>query len=254
MDKVCISYTIIMDKVRILLFGRSGAGKSTIANELLREEVCKTGDGVVGVTMECKTYSNEKSIYEIIDTIGIGETELGSTPHEQAVENMELFLRQLCIELHHVCFVVPAGRFDGLNEVFWITFNKIFAKSANNIAVIVTKCEKEWVEKNKTDIESILGHVPIIGVDFPPYSNNPLREEPNIEDRKESLEKLENFLLTIRAQPGYSTSNPNPDFYMVYDIVNVLYKIGRRTKTHTAGWFNKILKHIKNFFDEHYIN
>ena len=244
-----------MNNVCVLLFGRSGAGKSTIANELLREEICKTGDGVLGVTMECIKYSNQDSNYSIIDTIGIGETELGSTPHEQAVESMENFIGQLSVELHHICFVVPAGRLDGLNEVFWIAFNKIFAKSADNIAVIITKCDDEgWIEQNKTDIESIMGNVPVIGVNFPSKSNNPQREELNIKDRVRSLDMLEEFLLTIRQQPGYTTSNPRPEPSIANDIVNIFAKIRTQTQEQTIGWVHKMLENIKRFFNRRHVN
>src|ERR1044072_46931 len=105
-----------MNKVRkILLIGRSGRGKSTLANVLLNknnnfEEVFKESSGSVSETkkIQFEQFVNKDVNYLVIDTPGIGDTKMSDD------EVLDIIAEAVYLAkdgLSQVLFVVN-GRFD----------------------------------------------------------------------------------------------------------------------------------------------
>jgi len=72
----------------ILMFGKTGNGKSTLANVLINEfkdkesfrEMFKESEGSVSETRDCQveSFSVGQITYRVIDVIGIGDTKLSA--------------------------------------------------------------------------------------------------------------------------------------------------------------------------------
>ena len=62
----------------ILIIGRTGSGKSTLANVLSKVYEFEEGEGFTSVTSQekAKTFKYKGINYQIIDTVGLGDTEL----------------------------------------------------------------------------------------------------------------------------------------------------------------------------------
>lgn len=210
--------------VHVILFGKSGSGKSTITNALLGDNIVETGDGFKGVTLSCNTYTSKSSEYVVVDTIGIGETEHGSIPHQQAVEQLENFLTTLTFPLHHVCFVKEAGIFDAIDENYWNVFLKIFGNCKRNFIVIITKAKEGWANENRAYLTRIIGNIPIIDVDFPNISQDPIEERILSQTRDRSINKLKSSLHQMRHMQGYMATTPDPSPSIARSIVSIFSK------------------------------
>lgn len=168
----------------ILLYGASGSGKSTIANELIGTDI------ILGVTTKCSTTSSHE--YTVTDTIGVKETTLGSMPHKVALFRIRKYVETLNTPLHHVCFVKEAGPFSDTDVESFNEFADIFANCKENMVIIITHTNATWVRKNESTIQQRIKHkIPVIGIDL-------------VNDLEKSLDELEKKLNTIRSTPGFT--------------------------------------------------
>jgi GTPase SAR1 family protein len=96
----------------ILIIGRTGNGKSTLANVLTNSEKFNEGSGTTSTTKELQKenfeieINGEKIQYRVIDTIGIGDTQLGQ--------------RQVLNRIAEACYEVDRG----LNQIFFVLGRK----------------------------------------------------------------------------------------------------------------------------------
>ena len=208
-------------KTNIVFVGRSGAGKSTVANMLhggCLNNPFTTGSSVKGVTIKCQRESN--SNYDIYDTIGFGEPNEGSVSSANAEKEVTQFIRDISIPFNFVCFVMPKGRLTIEDDQIFGIVRKIFEGDLEqNIVLIVTKVDYEesdqWLRENRYDLENAFGKIPMTTVDFPPVSSNENREKLNIDARAISLMRLKHFFNT------YSESFPprEPPIIVISSII-----------------------------------
>ncbi|CAK9267569.1 unnamed protein product [Sphagnum jensenii] len=81
-------------KTKILLFGRTGSGKSTIANMMIKGNLdspllFETSSGVRGKTISFQKKENDK--YMVVDTVGFGETPQVTS---STLNNVEIHLQK----------------------------------------------------------------------------------------------------------------------------------------------------------------
>lgn len=202
----------------VLLIGRTGSGKSALANVVTVSSKFKEGSGSTSETKEIQT--GEITIgdvkYRIIDTVGIGDT--------RELSNLE----ELC-ELARVSFSVK----DGLSQILLLTKdsefsedtketyklleNFFFDKDITKYTTIVrthfprfkskNKCEEEKkkiIESNGKfgkEIESDMG---IVFIDNPSIDISGSDErEMNEKKRSNSKEKIKERLKNISQQHDY---------------------------------------------------
>ncbi|CAG8497125.1 1752_t:CDS:1, partial [Scutellospora calospora] len=165
---------IIMDVPEsIVFFGRTGEGKSTLANMLIQEDLCfecsknifPISDNAVGETSEVKYSKNDA--FEIYDTIGLCETSKGTISHKQAIKKIRYFFSKTKSPLNYICYVKKKSRFTKEDQKAFKKFKNIFKEGENNFVIIMTDCTPKWASDNVKTIRDYFGNHPIIAVDFP---------------------------------------------------------------------------------------
>src|SRR6185437_3563802 len=220
-----------MNEIRnILLIGRTGGGKSTLGNVLINkndnfEETFKESSSSFSVTKEVKEAlveidvnrnGSEKIRYRIIDTIGIGDTEL--TPQGVLTRLAEIGTRVKSEGLNHILFVTQ-GRFTKEEiEAYDLLSSIIFDRGVLNYTTVVRTnfpnfedaeaCanDRMRLRMQNAELSHILGSVNVFYVDNPPLEGRPRVIEMNKETREESRKRLLTYLATCQ-EGNYRPSN-----------------------------------------------
>ncbi|KAG0628132.1 hypothetical protein M758_1G003400 [Ceratodon purpureus] len=200
-------------KSTVLIFGKTGDGKSTLANMLVsralsasHKDKFRIGDGMDGVTTKCKMA--EGNNYKVIDTVGLGEDETGRKTAEDIILE---FLNRTKHEYSHVIFVKDACRMDNLDRAIWQIFLKIFGSMQPAFVVVISKTPnppEQWFAKNHDMLlqEYSECNRRFVCVDFPPIDRE--LEFRNQKTREDSLQHLLNYLDQMRRENGYRTFRP----------------------------------------------
>ena len=198
---------------KVILFGRTGSGKSTIAQMLTRGQLNASGSGdkledsSSNISDPFKASSDARGVtrdieigegrgWHVTDTPGFGEAKEGSTVStEQATKIIKKFVRDTCGIYSHYLYVVKKDRMNLYDERLWKFFNEVFAGAEKNFSVVVTGCTMELNLGDQVSLERIFnGCENIIDVDFPSVSDDSELEEENVGARQDALQKLENYL------------------------------------------------------------
>jgi len=214
----------------ILLIGRTGGGKSTLGNVLINkndefEETFKESSSSFSVTkkveealveIDISRDGSEKVKYRIIDTIGIGDTEL--TPQGVLVKLAEMATRVKNEGLNHILFVTQ-GRFTKEEiEAYDLLSSVIFDRDVLKYTTVVRTnfpnfedaeaCanDRAQLRMQNAELAHILGSVNVFYVDNPPLEGRPRVIELNKETREESRKRLLTYL-AARQEGNYRPSN-----------------------------------------------
>lgn len=184
---------------RIIFFGKTGVGKSSVATMLYQGKLSKDynpfmiSDSAIGCTVDCKRI--DSSTWSIYDTIGLGETQDGRVPHDVAKKRIVEFLKNLRVPFNYICIVKKRGRLDQIDPIICSAAREIFAgDTANNIVLIVTDATDEWITTEENSLKEVFGNIPMCAVNFPGVSTDPELEQIYLRRRNESYTKLVSFL------------------------------------------------------------
>jgi len=194
----------------ILLIGRTGNGKSTIGNVISDKDKLKEGEFGVSETKDIKAVEFEiyGEKYRIIDTIGIGDTELSLREVLYKLAKMSRYVKE---GLNQVLFVT-SGRFTEEERSTYNLLRKfIFDDEIVNYTTIVrtrfSNFRKE--EKCKEDIQKMIDNggeladvirvcrERIIHVDNPPIN---VEDEDELAVNLKKRERSRTILLTRLAK------------------------------------------------------
>lgn len=219
---------------KVILFGRTGSGKSTIAQMLTRGQLNASAASSDITSPTLSTSSSTKSWFRassnaagspirtfeasssargktkeiergegrgwhVTDTPGFGEAREGSTVStEEATKIVKQFVIDICGIYSHYLYVVKKDRMNLYDERLWKFFNKVFADAEANFTVVVTGCDMKLLENDKKHLQRTFpGCKSFYYVDFPPVSRDSEIEEEIVEVRKDALEKLETGLASL---------------------------------------------------------
>ncbi|KAF8928607.1 hypothetical protein BGZ58_009550, partial [Dissophora ornata] len=192
---------------KLVLVGKTGAGKSTIANMLIQGDLFQKNrldisNQAKGVTTNVEVVDGRD--WTVVDTVGLGEMQgIGAKGTDEAIDLLIRVLKEGQLGFHHIAFVVQKGRLSTTeNKQLFDLFKATFAGAEKNFVLIVTQCyDPRWIfePKNRSVIAEVFGpEISVVCCDFPEDGRRP---EQDREDRLTSLQLLEGQFLSLNRQP-----------------------------------------------------
>jgi len=157
----------------IVVFGQTGAGKSSLINLLARDNVAPTSSKPSGCTESNESFnisSSANKTYTFWDTPGLNEGEQGTVPASQAVD----ILRNLVDQIRSVNLIIYCirGRLTDIVRVNYDLFCGIVCEGKVPILLVVTGLEQEskmddWWSRNYRAVrmmgmKKLVGHACVV--------------------------------------------------------------------------------------------
>ena len=131
--------------MNIIVFGETGAGKSSVINLILGSDKAKVGHGALGQTFRSTAYPVEidGKAYKFYDTVGLGEHSGGTVDSAKAARNLYRLVTNLSNSggVNLLVFVMKCGRLTETIHKNYGLFHHGICESKVPIVVIVTGCE-----------------------------------------------------------------------------------------------------------------
>jgi len=135
-----------VDKSNIILFGESGAGKSSVVNMLSTDEhTADISSGARGCTFESRSFDVDVLGHPmtIWDTAGLDEGDAGRIPKSEAIVLLYKLLRSLSDGISLLMFVMRAPRIKGSAPQNWKLFHEVICQKKVPIVIVITGLENE---------------------------------------------------------------------------------------------------------------
>ena len=156
-----------MARRNVLVIGKTGAGKSTVANKIIGENVFPTS-GSVGSSTSVNTHYDKVVVDErngreytirMIDTIGFEDTgsEDGTKKsNEQIIESVKCYFQTITPEgLHLIIFVFRQGRFTQEEKTVFEFITETFGANIKPLsALVITHCDNQTDEAREEIISN----------------------------------------------------------------------------------------------------
>ncbi|KAG2113737.1 P-loop containing nucleoside triphosphate hydrolase protein [Suillus discolor] len=155
----------------IVVFGQTGAGKSSLVNLMAGKEVAHTSPDTQRCTMHWKEYpiDFDGGSYMVFDTIGLEEPQLGIKEYLESVENAYRLLRKLEEEggIDLLLFCVCASKVTATLQSNYRLFHEFLCEKKVPIVLAITNLEREvrmenWWERNESTLDKyqikVAGH------------------------------------------------------------------------------------------------
>jgi GTPase SAR1 family protein len=179
------------DLIRILVFGTTGVGKTTVCNVLANENE-PTNDGVKGVTFknrQTQIFQIDNKEAVLIDTIGLNEGSHGTVPSKDSLLSLIKLLKFSKEGYNLLIHIFQKGRITQTDENNYKLFREIITQNKIPTIAVVTNCEgydpmSNWLyKKNDSEIDNItyiknagLNYDDIVCVAFPEAERKELNE------------------------------------------------------------------------------
>lgn len=145
-----------MNTLRVLVFGSTGTGKTSLCNTLTGK-ARPTDNGAKGITAKSHLYPpfvlNGRKV-EVVDTVGLHESSHGTVPAEQAVVELVELLKKAKDGFSLLVHVTRASRITQEHDEDYTFFVERMTQNQIPVILAVTGCENEqpmqaWAERNQ---------------------------------------------------------------------------------------------------------
>jgi predicted GTPase len=163
----------------VVIFGETGAGKSSLVNLMAGKNVADTCCGIETCTTHWKEYSLDfgGETFKVFDTVGLDEPQLGIPQYFDAVKNAYDLIQKLEREggIDLLLFCMPAGRLKVMHQRNYQLFRHFVCYKKVPIVLAITNLERErenmesWWTRNQEAFRKkkirVNGHVCITAID-----------------------------------------------------------------------------------------
>ncbi|KIJ05364.1 hypothetical protein PAXINDRAFT_57123, partial [Paxillus involutus ATCC 200175] len=145
----------------VIIFGETGAGKSSVINLLAGKEVAEIASTSMGCTFQSSCYPMmvAGSLFTIFDTAGLNEGDPKTMNKSNAIRQLYQLITSLKGGVSLLLFCMRAPRIKDSHVQNWRLFQEIICAEKVPIAIIITGLENEdgsmdnwWVE-NRDNFE-----------------------------------------------------------------------------------------------------
>ncbi|KAF9522880.1 P-loop containing nucleoside triphosphate hydrolase protein [Crepidotus variabilis] len=135
----------------VIIFGKTGTGKSSVLNMLSGKEVVKVDNGVHGCTFDSAAHicQIQQVEFRIHDTVGLNEDDDGSVQHKEAFVKLYRLVRNLEDGVSLLIYCVAAGRVTSKEVAMnWQVFHGIICKGEVPIILLITNSEESDIDQD----------------------------------------------------------------------------------------------------------
>ncbi|KAJ8581562.1 hypothetical protein M405DRAFT_615230 [Rhizopogon salebrosus TDB-379] len=148
-----------MSTKNIVLFGETGAGKSSVVNLMAGRHRAKTSPGTERCTMQWQEHpiAFDDRVYKVFDTIGMEDPQLGMKEYLDIIVNASNLITELNQEggIDLLLFCVRAGRITATDQTNYRLFYEWMCEKKVPVVLVLTGLEREqnsmedWWNRNK---------------------------------------------------------------------------------------------------------